>query len=127
MSMVGPQLLSIRKGSDDDIHILSDLSKELYLEQNPKGSVELDQIKKTILNKIHSDSQVFLFEVNKMIIGYSLVSLTNDPLNIEEFFIIPGERGNYYGNAAVVLLSEATNWKSVKVDAPVWREMAGGM
>jgi hypothetical protein len=56
-----------------------------------------------------------------------LVSNKNDPLNIEEFFIIPEERGKYYGNVAVVLLSEATNWKSVNVDAPVWRAMAGGM
>lgn len=125
--MFDPQSVSIRKGTDDDLDILSDLSNKLYSEQNPSKSLELDQLKKKIFNKIHSDGHAFLFEINNKIIGFSLVSLKNDPLNIEEFFIIPEERGKYYGNEAVVLLSEITNWKSVKVESLVWRAMAGGM
>jgi predicted acetyltransferase len=120
-------LMSVRRGMDDDLDVISELSRKLSLELNPTGSDEPDQIKKRIMKNIHSDGQAFLFEINNKIIGYSLVSKNNDPCSIEEFFIIPEERGKYYGNSAVVLLSEITKWKTVKVDAPVWHAMAGGM
>ncbi|MFA5313460.1 MAG: hypothetical protein WC375_09135 [Methanomassiliicoccales archaeon] len=125
--MVNQQSVSIRKGTDDDLEILSELGTRLFSEQNPSESIESDRSRKKIFNKMHSDGHAFIFEINDRIIGYSLVSQKNDPLNIEEFFIIPEERGKYYGNEAVVLLSEVTNWKSVKVESPVWRAMAGGM
>jgi hypothetical protein len=121
------QLISIRRGSDDDLDVLSDLSRKLYLELNPTGPDELDQIKKRITNNIHSDGQAFLFVINEKIIGYTLVSKNVDPCSVEEFFIVPEERGKFYGNSAVALLSEFTKWTAVKVDAPVWRAMAGGM
>jgi hypothetical protein len=119
--------MSIRKVSGDDLDVLSDLSRKLALELNPAGSVILEQKKEEIMYKINSDGQAFLFEIDKKIIGYSLVSQKNDPCSVEEFFIIPEERGKFYGNSAVALLSEAIKWTAVKVDAPVWHAMAGGM
>jgi len=65
--------------------------------------------------------------INEKIIGYTLVSKNVDPCSIEEFFIAPEERGKFYGNSAVTLLSEFTKWTAVKGDAPVWHAMTGGM
>ncbi|MHC1680105.1 MAG: GNAT family N-acetyltransferase [Methanomassiliicoccales archaeon] len=125
--MSNPNPMNIRKGSDDDLDVLSGLSRKLSLELKMTEPFELDQIKQNIMEKIHSDGHAYLFEIDKKIVGYTLVSQNNDPLSIEEFFIIPEERGKNYGNVAVALLSEVTKWTAVRADAPVWHAMAGGM
>ena len=119
--------VSIRAAGEADLPQLSLLSTELRHEQNPLESMDADESMSRISRYLNASGRAFLFAVEGRIIGYSLVSRQANPLNIQEFFIIPSERGQSLGNRAVVLLQEATNWTAVDVDPPVWRAMAGGM
>jgi len=117
----------VRRGSEEDLDILSDMSRRLIQEQQYKEAMDLEQLRASMENLIRTGCEAYLFEVEGKPIGYSLVSRKIDPLSIVQFFILPEERGKGYGYQAVWLLQGATKANSIDVDARVWRAAAGAM
>ena len=123
--MVGDERISLRRGAEEDLDVLTAFSRQRIHEQHQDTDVENLRVK--MLDMIRSDFVAFLFVARGRIIGYSLVSRKTDPLSIIEYFLVPEERGKGYGYEAVAKLLDATNSTSIDVSANAWREAAGAM
>jgi RimJ/RimL family protein N-acetyltransferase len=123
--MGGDERISLRRGSEEDLDVLTAFSQQRIFEQHQYTDV--DNLRAKMLEMIRSDFVAFLFMARGKIIGYSLVSRKIDPLSIIEYFLVPEERGKGYGYEAVAKLLDATNSTSIDVSANAWREAAGAM
>lgn len=123
--MVGCDRIDIRRGTEEDLDILVDLSVRRDKEQ--RYGTDVGELKTRMIERMRSDFATYLFEVRGMVIGYSLVSRSPDPLSILEYFLLPEERGKGYGYDAVAKLMNITNSVSLDVSPNAWRESAGAM
>jgi hypothetical protein len=121
------ETIGVRRAFEDDLDILSDLNRQLIEDQKYDESKDVEWLRSRMKSFLATDSDAYLFEVEGRIIGYSLVSRENDPLEIKQLFIIPEERGHGYGYYTAFMLQKATNAISLDVDALVWRAVAGAM
>jgi RimJ/RimL family protein N-acetyltransferase len=123
--MVGFDRIDIRRGTEEDLDILLALSVQRNKEQHYGTDVE--ELKARLIEMMRSEYTTYLFEVRGMVIGYSLVSKSPNPLSILEYFLLPEERGKGYGYDAVAKLMNVTNSVSLDVSPNAWRESAGAM
>jgi RimJ/RimL family protein N-acetyltransferase len=123
--MVGFERIEIRHGTEEDLDILVALSAQRSKEQHYGTDVE--ELKARLIEMMRSEYTTYLFEVRGMVIGYSLVSKSPNPLSILEYFLLPEERGKGYGYDAVAKLMNVTSSVSLDVSPNAWRESAGAM
>jgi RimJ/RimL family protein N-acetyltransferase len=123
--MGGEERISLRRGSEEDLDVLTALSRQRIQEQH--RVIDVENLRAEMLEMIRSEFVAFLFEARGKTIGYSLVSRNSDPLSILEYFLLPEERGKGYGYEAIARLLDATNSTSIDVSANAWREAAGAM
>jgi RimJ/RimL family protein N-acetyltransferase len=125
--VVEEERIRLRRGSEDDLDILTALSLQRCQEQSQHEDDSIERLKGRMWERMCSDSTAFLFEVRGKVIGYSLVSRKSDPLSILEYYLAREERGKGYGYEAIVKLIDATGSTSIDVSSNAWREAAGAM
>lgn len=117
----------LRKGTEDDLDILSSLNKRLNDEFYPEVGMTESQLKSRIDVLINTDHDAYLFESGDKAVGYALVLGGSNPLDIRQFYMGQEARGRGYNNLAVLLLKEATKTNSIEADALVWKAAVGSM
>jgi hypothetical protein len=117
----------LRKGTEDDLDVLSSLNKRLNDEFYPEVGMTEGQLKTRIDDLIKTDHDAYVFEQGGRTVGYALVLHGSNPLDIRQFYMGQEARGRGYNNLAVLLLKEATKTNSIEADALVWKAAVGSM
>jgi len=108
--------LSIRICSDEDLHLLATLNKQLIEDEQHDNKMNINQLEERMKIFINTDYTAYKFEEKGQVVGYALVNHSNKPLYLRQFFICRKNRRNGYGKKAFLKLLETLGTKQIDIE-----------
>ncbi|OHD56176.1 MAG: hypothetical protein A2Y33_05395 [Spirochaetes bacterium GWF1_51_8] len=118
--------MEIIRAGLESLQILADMNRQLredeQIDNYMTGEELAERMRGFLLNDL--EYRAYLFSVNRAIVGYALVKLTEEPVYIRQFFICRDCRRKGYGREGVRLLKKVLNTGTIELDVLVWNPAA---
>lgn len=116
--------LTLRTATDQDVHLLAALNKQLIEDEQHDNAMSVEQLKQRMAGFLNSQYTAYLFEHGEQMLGYALVDHAKQPLYLRQFFICRDCRQQGYGKAAFQTLLEALATNMIDIEVMHWNERA---
>jgi GNAT superfamily N-acetyltransferase len=115
-------MLTLRKGSLDDLELLSHMNRHLIEDEQHDNPLDISQLKGRMRDFLTSDYNAYLFCIESAVVGYALVDLKKDPPYLRHFFICREARRHGYGKLAFYKLLDTLSIKTIEIEVFVWND-----
>jgi ribosomal protein S18 acetylase RimI-like enzyme len=117
--------MNTRKATIQDIEELTEMNVWLREDEKIDNIMSRNQVKERMQEFLNEKKyDVFLFENEGQIIGYSLLNIEQKPMYMRQLFIKREFRNSGYGKAAIDQIMESLKIVEIDIDVMIWNKSA---